>query len=216
MKFFQDKFRRFAIQHGYRSSYTVSNFRSNFEYDQNPNGQDNGGIGNFYSKTIVSNVNLAEQFNPLIKIDFELKNSMKFLAEVKKDRTLSMSFDNNLLTEVKGNEYIFGIGYRVKDVTINSRFAEASAGVIKSDLNLKADVSYRRNNTFVRYLDYNNNELTAGQDIWSIRASADYSFSRNLTALFYYDHTFSKAVVSTTFPITNIRAGFTLRYSLGN
>ncbi len=216
LKYFQDKFRRFAIQHGYQSAYTVSNFRSNLDYDQNPYGQDNNGIGNFYSKTIVSNINLTEQFNPLVKVDFELKSSLKFLAEIKKDRVLSMSFDNNLLTEVKGNEYIFGMGYRVKDVTLNSRFAEANAGVIKSDLNLKADVSYRRSNTFVRYLDYNNNELTAGQDIWSIRATADYSFSRNLTALFYYDHTFSKAVVSTTFPITNIRAGFTLRYNLGN
>jgi cell surface protein SprA len=48
-------------------------------------------------KTIIGNVNLVEQFNPLVRLDFELKNSMKFLAEMKKDRALSMSFDNNLL-----------------------------------------------------------------------------------------------------------------------
>ena len=30
-----------------------------------------------------------------------------------------MSFDNNLLTEVSGNEYTIGLGYRIKDVTIN-------------------------------------------------------------------------------------------------
>ncbi|UYW02634.1 cell surface protein SprA [Flavobacterium agricola] len=215
-KYFQDTFRRFTVQHGYRASYTINNFRSNLDYDVNPSGQDNNGVGNFYNKTIVSNVNLAEQFNPLVKVEFELKNSFRFLGEVKRDRTLSLSLDNSLLTEVQGNEYIFGLGYRVKDVTINSRFAEANRGVIRSDLNIKGDISYRRASTFVRYLDYEYSELTAGQDIWSIRVSADYSFSRNLTALFYYDHTFSQAVISTTFPTTNIRAGLTLRYILGN
>jgi cell surface protein SprA len=48
----------------------------------------------------MSNINLVEQFNPLLRMDFELKSSLKVLTEVK-DRALSMSFDNNLLTEVK-------------------------------------------------------------------------------------------------------------------
>ena len=51
---------------------------------------------------------------------------------------------------------------------------------------------------------------------WSLKLTADYSFSKNLTAIFYYDHSFSKAVISTAFPITNIRTGFTLRYNFGN
>jgi hypothetical protein len=29
-----------------------------------------------------------------------------------------MSFDNNLLTEVKGIEYVVGLGYRFKDVIL--------------------------------------------------------------------------------------------------
>jgi hypothetical protein len=41
-----------------------------------------------------------------MRMDFELKSSFKVLAEIKKDRALSMSFDNNLLTEVKGIEYV--------------------------------------------------------------------------------------------------------------
>jgi hypothetical protein len=41
-------------------------------------------------------------------------SSLKVL--IKKDRALSMSFDNNLLTEVKGIEYVVGLGYRFKDV----------------------------------------------------------------------------------------------------
>lgn len=207
---FKENFRTFSIQHGYRASYNVNAFRSNLNaapVDVN---------GNFFASKIVSNVNLTEQFNPLIKLDMTLKNSFKLLAEIKKDRTLNMSFDNNLLTEVTGNEYIVGLGYRIKDVTINSSLANDISGVIKSDINIRADFSLRKSNTIVRYLDYDNNQLGGGQDLWSIKFTADYSFSKNLTAILFYDHQFSQAVISTSFPTTNIRSGFTLRYNFGN
>ncbi len=207
---FKENFKRFSVQHGYRASYNVNAFRSNLNdapVDAN---------GNFFANKIVSNVNLVEQFNPLVRFDFEMKNSIKLLAEIKKDRTLNMSFDNNLLTEVTGNEYIVGIGYRIKDVTINSALADNVSGIIKSDINIKADFSLRKSNTIVRYLDYDNNQLGGGQDLWSVRLTADYSFSKYLTAIFFYDHQFSQAVISTSFPTTNIRSGFTLRYNFGN
>ena len=212
--FFKTNFKRFSLQQNYRASYTVNAFRSNFEYDKDPNGVDTN--GNFYNKTLLSNVNLVEQFSPLIRMDFELKNSLKILTEIKKDRALSMSFDNNLLTEVKGIEYIVGLGYRIKDVIFSSQLADSPTGIIKSDIIMKADLSYRNNQTIVRYLDYNNNQLAGGQNVWSLKLTADYSFSKNLTAIFYYDHAFSKAVISTSFPLTNIRSGFTLRYNFGN
>jgi cell surface protein SprA len=113
----------------------------------------------------MSNINLVEQFSPLVRFDFELKNSLKVLTEIKKDRALSMSFDNNLLTEVKGVEYVIGLGYRFKDVIFSSRLADNPTGVIKSDINLKADLSLRDNQTLVRYLDYTKNQLAAGQNI---------------------------------------------------
>lgn len=213
-KYFKDRFKRFSLQHGYRASYTINSFRSNFEYDRNPDTKD--ASGNFLSETIISNINLVEQFNPLIRVDFEMKNSFKVLAEMKKDRTLSMSFDNNLLTEVKGMEYIVGLGYRFKDVVITSTLADNPTNTIRSDINIKADLSLRNTSTIVRYLDYDNNQLAGGQNIWSVKLTADYAFSKNLTAIFYYDHSFSKALISTAFPMTNIRSGFTLRYNFGN
>jgi cell surface protein SprA len=211
---FKKNFKRFSLQHNYRASYTINQYRSNFDYDKTPGGVD--ASGNFFNNTIMSNVNLVEQFSPLIRMDFELKSALKILTEIKKDRALSMSFDNNLLTEVRGIEYVVGVGYRFKDVIFSSRLAENSSGIIKGDINMKADFSYRNNQTIVRYLDYDNNQLAGGQNIWSLRVTADYSFSKNLTAIFYYDHSFSEAVISTSFPLTNIRSGFTLRYNFGN
>ncbi len=213
-KFFKDKFKRFSLQHAYKAAYTLNSYRSNFEYDKNPNALDAG--GNYQSKILISNANLTEQFSPLIRMDFELKSSIKVLAEMKKDRTLSMSFDNNLMTELKGVEYIVGLGYRIKDVKIRSRLAENALGLIKSDINIRGDISLRNNKTIVRNLDYDNNQLGGGQKIISGKLTADYSFSKNLTTLFFFDYSFSKTVISTSFPITNIRSGFTLRYNFGN
>jgi cell surface protein SprA len=213
-KAFKDKFKRFSLQSAYKASYTINSFRSNLDYDKNPGGIDAG--GNLLNKTLIQNINLVEQFSPLLRIDMELKSSIKILAEMKKDRALSMSFDNNLLTEVKGIEYIVGLGYRIKDVTFSTKLADNPTGIIKSDINIKADISYRNSQTIVRNLDYNNNQLSGGQNIWSAKLTADYSLSKNFTAIFFYDHSFSKAVISTSFPITNIRSGITLRYNFGN
>ena len=212
--FFKENFKRFSLKHAYKASYTVNAFRSNFDYDIDPNALDLS--GNFPTETLISNINLVEQFNPLIKFDMEMKNSVKVVAEMKKDRALSMSFDNNLLTEVKGLEYVIGLGYRIKDVIFNSSLADNPTGIIKSDINIKADFSLRQSQTIVRYLDYDNNQLAGGQNLWSVKFTADYSFSKNLTAIFFYDHAFSKAVISTAFPITTIRTGFTMRYNFGN
>jgi cell surface protein SprA len=214
MNWFKKNFKRFSITHGYRSSYTINQFRSNLDYDpEDPTAVDQG--GNFKNATLFSNINLEEQFSPLIRIDFEMKNSVKILAEIKKDRILSMSFDNNLLTEIQGKEYIIGLGYRIKDVRIRSKMAGPTQ-IIKSDLNMKADISLRDNKTIIRYLDIENNQITSGQTIWGIKYSADYAFSKNLTGIFYFDYTFSEYAISTAFPQTTIRSGITLRYNFGN
>ncbi|WP_420571790.1 cell surface protein SprA [Kordia sp.] len=217
LKWFKKRFKRFSLSHGYRSSYTINSFRNNLDFDAaNPFAESNKDQGgNFHNQNIFSNINLVEQFNPLIRIDFEMKNSIKVLAEVKRDRALSLSFDNNLLTEVSGNEYIVGLGYRFKDVRIDTRIAGKKT-TLKGDLNLKADLSLRDNITIIRSLDLFNNQVTAGQTLWSLKFTADYALSRNLTALFYYDHTFSEFAVSTAFPQTTIRSGITLRYNFGN
>ncbi|UPS92941.1 cell surface protein SprA [Bizionia sp. M204] len=214
LKWFKDKFKRFSIVHGYRSNYTINQFRSNLDYDaDNPTAVDQS--GNFKNEKLYSNINLSEMFSPLFRIDMEMKSSIKILLEMKKDRLLSLSFDNNLMTEIQGNEYIVGLGYRIKDVRIKTKLAGPKKRIV-SDLNMKADVSVRDNKTIIRYLDLDNNQITSGQTIWSLKFSTDYAFSKNLTGIFYFDYAFSEYAISTAFPQTTIRSGITLRYTFGN
>lgn len=217
LNWFKERFTRFSLQHAYSSSYTINQFQSNLNFNRiDPYGQFNKNQkGNFNSEYIISNINLIEEFTPLLKVDFEMKNSVSILAEYRKDRALSLSFNNSLLTEMLGEEYIFGVGYRIKDLKIVTQF-EGNRRVLSSDLKLNANLSLRKNETIIRSLDVVNNRTTAGQDIWSIDFEAEYAFTKNLTAIFFYDHIFSKNAISTIYPQTTIRSGFTLRYNFGN
>jgi len=106
MAWFKKNFKRFSIGHGYRSTYTINQFSTNLDYntvnysldyEDQPDYVFNQS-GNYKSENLYSNINLTEMFSPLIRLEFEMQNSVKILAEVRKDRLLSLSFDNNLMT----------------------------------------------------------------------------------------------------------------------
>ncbi len=214
LKWFKKQFRRFSLSHGYRSSYSINAFRTNLDFDADfPDALDQS--ENFKNETLFTNATLVEQFNPLIRIDFETKGAINFNGELKRDRALSLSFDNSLLTEISGKEYVVGLGYRIKDVRLKTKIAGKKT-TLKGDLNLKADLSLRDNITIIRNLEIDNNQITSGQSLWTLKFTADYALTKNLTTLFFYDHTFSKFAISTAFPQTTIRSGFTFRYNFGN
>ena len=76
-KWFKKKFKRFSLSHGYRAAYSINNYQSNLERQNgniDPENQD------FLSENIISNVVLTDQFNPLMRVDFEMKNSMSVVA----------------------------------------------------------------------------------------------------------------------------------------
>ena len=217
-KWFKKKFKRFSLSHGYRAAYTVNSFQTNLErYQLVQEGLPpvESETQNLMPEQIVNNVVLSDQFNPLIRVDFEMQSSLSLLAEIRRDRALSLSFDNNLLTEINGKEYTLGLGYRFTDVQFVTRIGGERTR-LKGDLNLKADFSLRDNITIIRNLDIDNNQITSGQNMFSVKFTADYALSKSLNALFFYDHSFSKFAVSTAFPQTTINTGFTLRYNFGN
>lgn len=209
---FKDKFKRFSLSHGYRASYSINSFQTNLERQ---NGTIDPATGDILPELILNNAVLTDQFNPLMRVDFEMKNSVSVLAEVRTDRALSLSFDNNLMTEINGKEYTVGLGYRIKDVQFVTNIA-GSKTRLKGDLNIKADATLRDNITIIRNLDVDNNQITSGQNLLSIKFTVDYALTKNLNALFFYDHSFSQFAVSTAFPQTTINTGFTLRYNFGN
>lgn len=213
-KWFKKNFNSFSVSHGYKSSYTISNFTNNLQFDSNDLTKTNA-AGNFESNRLVAAATLVDEFNPLIRVDMKMKNSFSFRGEVKRDRTLTMNFNNSTLTDIKGTEFVFGLGYVFKDVKMKTSFT-GKKQTLKGDVNLRADVSLRDNITLVRSVDLDNDQISGGQKLFSIKFTADYRLSSNLTASFYYNHQTSRYAISTTFPRQSINAGFNFIYNLGN
>ncbi|MCF6279915.1 MAG: cell surface protein SprA [Flavobacteriaceae bacterium] len=215
MKWFKKTFQSFTVSHGYRSSYSINNYTNNLLYDSSQAIQSKDLSGNFYNEKLFSNVNVIEEFSPLVKVDLKMKNSLSLKAEIRKDRALNLNFNNNTLTEIRGKEYVIGAGYRIKDLKLRYRF-DGKKQTLKGDLNLKADVTLRDNTTLIRDVDEDNDQITGGQRLFSIKFLADYALNRNLTASFYYDQNSSRYAISTSFPRSSFSAGLIIRYTIGN
>jgi len=214
-KWFKKNFRSFSISHNYNSLYSITSFSNNLEYNEaNPYAQTDI-VGNYFNKTLFTNVNLLEEFSPLIKVDMKMKNSVSFSGRVNKDRGLTLNFNNNTITQIKGTEYVVGMGYRIKDLAMKFRFG-GKLTRLKGDLDLKADLSLRDNKTVIRAIDQDNDQVTGGQRLLSLKFVANYAVSKSLTASFYFDQSSSQYAISTTFPRQSVSSGLSVRYVLGN
>tara|TARA_R110001632_G_scaffold44744_2_gene113623 strand:- start:5892 stop:13055 length:7164 start_codon:yes stop_codon:yes gene_type:complete len=212
-KWFKQNFSSFSLSHGYKSSYTISNYTNNLQFDATDPTATNA-AGNFESNILVSSATLVDEFSPLIRVDMKMKNSFSMRGEVKRDRTLTMNFNNSTLTDIKGTEYIFGFGYVFKDVKMKTSFT-GKKQTLKGDINVRADVSLRDNLTLIRSVDSDNDQISGGQKLFSLKLSAEYRLNSNLTTSFYYNHQTSRYAISTTFPRQSINAGFNFIYNLG-
>jgi cell surface protein SprA len=213
MEFAKKYVKNFVIRHAYSSTVSVSGLQTNLnaEFDQNGNATALDINNNFIADRQIQNVTISERFSPLIGIDatWTIKGQgliTKF--EYKKDRSATLSLNNNQITEILGNEWIIGTGYKFAKVKLPFEKIPASA------LNLRFDFSFRDNLTVIRKVVENTNQATAGQRVISIKTSADYNMTQNLTVQFYYDQVINTPKIATSFPTGNMSTGIRLRFNL--
>jgi cell surface protein SprA len=210
MPFIGHWFKKFTITHSYRSTFNVSSFTSNLTYSENADGADKRDIsGNFIPQLQISTVSISEQFSPLLGVDMTLNNNLLIRVEYKKDRNASLSLSNNQITEIKGSVWSVGTGYKFRKVKM-----PFISRVIKSDIDARVDVSIRENNTIIRKIVEEVNQLTGGQRVLSIKFTADYRISAKLNIRAFYDYIATTPFISTTFPTSNTNAGISLRFTL--
>jgi len=211
--FIQKYFRSFNIKHSYRSMMSIATWKTNLLYD--PNVPDNmyENSMNFVNRYDVGIVSMMETFSPLLGIDVTMQNSFNARFDYKKSRTMTMSFVNNQLTEVRSNEISVGAGYRFKNI----KFTIITGGKknkFNSDLNIKADFGIRDNITFLRRIDDNNNQISTGSKQFTFNFSADYMLSKSLQLRFYYNWNSNNPYVSAQYPTASTSGGFSLRFNL--
>lgn len=202
-----------VMNHSYRSTYSVGSFINNpfFVYDSV------NGVpivtdlqGNFMVPQTINTVSINENFSPLFDLNMDWKNSLTTRVEYRRSRTIALNMANTQVNEVNSSEIIVGAGYRFNQVplVINQR-------EFNSDLNVRVDFSMRNNRTVIRKLeDLSGSEITAGQRILSLEASADYMLSDKFTVRLFYDQRLTTPYISNSYPNANYNVGFSLTFTL--
>jgi cell surface protein SprA len=142
-------------------------------------------------------------------------NKLTTRFEWKRDRSMSLSFTDIQLTEVKGTEFTFGAGYRWRNFKMPFGIGGGSKKTTSSnDLNLTGDFSIRKNSTIIRKLLENINQPTAGLTVLSFKLAADYVINERFNIRFFFDKTINNPLISTSFPTANTAAGISVRFTL--
>ncbi|RZL63530.1 MAG: cell surface protein SprA, partial [Pedobacter sp.] len=211
--FVADKFSELSLRHGYRSIYSVNGFNTLLKYEE-ANGfvRSRDVNQNFLPYYQFSQVNISEQFAPLIGIDTRMKNNMTASFEINKTRIMALSLANSQLAQLSENNLIFGLGYR----TTKFRFPFGWFSNLKMDNNMdfKLEMSVRDGKTVIYRADIEEAEVSSGQKNISLRPSVDYVLNQRFNVKLFYDSNITKPYTSQSFNTSFSNFGFSLRMTL--
>jgi cell surface protein SprA len=215
-EFVQRTFRSINLMHQYRSTYQIGSYTTNLNYEAGT-----GGVSairdlqsNFLPMYEINVVSINEQFSPLINIDMNWKNSLTTRFEWRKSRTVSLNLTSNQIADARINEVIIGAGYRFDEVQIVLRTSGGGQRALRSDLNIRLDLSIRDNKTLARKLIENVNQPVIGQKVFTVGTTADYILSDRFNLQIFADHSMTNPFVANTFPTSNTNFGFSLKFTL--
>lgn len=231
-----------SLNHSYKSGLNINSFNTETDRDGDNPFAKNPNTDNYYSEFEIPNLVISEQLSPLIGIDMRFKNDLTAKLDWKKSRNLAMGFTDYQLSETRSEEFVIGLGYRLKNVYIPFLdFGELDGKKIKgkidkkkgktgkdtdpkaggtskdkkgSDMNFKFDFSWRDDVTVNHLLDQGVSVPTRGMKTIRISPSIDYAVNKQLNLRLFYDYSRTIPATSASFPITNTSAGLQIRFSL--
>jgi cell surface protein SprA len=206
-----------SFEHSYRSIFSIGSYSTNSDFVDEGNGITTARdlSDDFVSYYDISTVSITEAFSPLIGMDITWHSDLSTSFEVNRTRNVSLSLSNNQLTEICGNEYTVGVGYRFShmDLIIKTKKSQKS---FSNDLNLRLDFSYAKSKTTLRQLDEDDNQITAGQGIFSLESYADYRLSEKFQMKVYYDKTINNPYTSSSYRTSTDEFGVSFKFTLSN
>lgn len=244
LPWFRDVFKSINLNHSYKSIYAVGSYSSFSSYMEYMNGLgfvNDATTGNPVPSSMynVSTVSINEAFSPLLGIDMTFRNNLTCKLEYRSTRVLSLSMTSVQINEASSHDWVLGMGYKINNFNFfgligdkkarraKSRKKGAAAddnkkqastkgrGGFNSDLNLRLDLSYRKQAAICRDIASMTSSASSGNTAFKMSFSADYSLSRLLTMSFYYDRqTNTPLLSSNSYPTTTQDFGLSMKFSL--
>ena len=217
----KEHFRSVNLTHSYTCKYQIGSFTADQSFLSAAGyGDDFGYIRDILTEELVpsarfsmNTVSINEQFNPLIGVDVNMKNSFSVKFEWRKCRNLGLTLSSNQLVESGNNEYVVGVGYKFSDLKFTMKTGNRQKKV-NNDLSLRADFSLKDTHTLVRKIELNETQATSGDMVTTLKVSADYIFSERLSFCLFYDLQVRNPIVTTSYPTTTSEVGISLKVLL--
>ncbi len=213
-------FKSFTLTHAYQCTYSVGSYSSYLNWVSL--GRDNLGftLDELTGQPIpsspynISSVAITERFAPLIGINFTLKNELKFSAEYRDQRTLTLNTSAGQVVEASSRGITIGAGYKI--VGFNKILKiKGSQSSVSNDLTLNADFSFQNNQALIRRIEEAYTQATSGTNTLNINFTASYILSKRLTLSAFFDHQVNSPIVTTSaYPTTNSSYGISVNLSL--
>ena len=214
-----DIFKTVTLSHAYQCTYTVGSYGSYLNWMQVGTG-DMGFVPNADGAPVpsspynISTVSITEKFAPLIGLAVTLKNELKFNAEYRDGRTLTLNSDAGQLVEANTRNITAGVGYKIVGFNTVLKMRGSGQG-ISNDLTINADFSYQQTQALIRRIESNYTQATSGTRTIGFNLSASYVMSRRMTISAYIDHQINTPLISASaYPTTNSNYGITFNLNL--
>ena len=228
LAFIKKYFRSVSLRHSYKAIYSVGSYSTNYAYNADVAAAASIARdlqNNFIPRNDIASANLQENFSPLLGVDMNFLNSLSARLDIKKTRNIMLGLGNLQMSENGTSEYNVGLGYVFNQVPLQIRTLGGDIKRLQSDLKVNADFSIRDSKTLIRRIGEIDDETvqtinslpvqaSAGQNVMSVKLSADYKLSSNFTLTVFFDRIVNTPFVSTSYKNYNTNFGFSMKFML--
>jgi cell surface protein SprA len=240
---FKKNFTNITLKHGYSSTIRVNNFQTSPNYNSNDPFVELSPNNNYYSRLEIPAVSIQEQFVPILGLSLKTVGDMKLDVEYKMTRGLELGItqlrENKSKEIVIGGGYVIKNfkGFGKKKKAKKSRKKEEATdtpeekdkltgllGKLGSDKgtsaqgrDLKINFSYSLRDDISQIYDLLTGidaQADRGNKTVTMNPTVEYDVNKNLALRFYFDYSKITPKTSLSFPVTTIRTGVTLRFSI--
>ena len=245
LPWFRDLFKSVNINHSYKSIYSVGAYQSYSSWlalNGDLGFVQDAATGSPIPSSMfnVSMVSINESFSPLLGLSVTTLNNLTAEIKYNQTRQLSLSMTSVQVNEAISKDWVLGFGYKINNFDLfgprgrkklktkkqgdgqqhgsqnsQSNRGQAARGGVNRDLNLRLDLSFRKQAAITRDIATMTSSASSGNSAFKLSFSADYTLSRLVTMSFYYDmQTNTPLLSSSSYPTTTHDFGFNVKLSL--
>ncbi|MBX2946585.1 MAG: cell surface protein SprA [Cyclobacteriaceae bacterium] len=226
IELFKNLFQSITLTHAYSSTYSVLNYSNSLQYENVgdvginvPIEKYNNGIyaslindGRPVPIYVISQVLIAEQFQPLIGVNLRTKKRLTARAEYKTKRELALNVSNAQITEVSSKDVSMELGYTKNNMKLPIK-SQGRTIVLKNDVTFRMNMTVSNQSTIQRKIE-ELNVLTNGNINFQLRPNISYVVNQKLNVQAYFERTINDPQVSNSFRRATTRFGVQVRFSL--